>query len=106
LQIDSAVNYWLRITGKVPKDSSQILRGEQHNAKDPYNTFDVAGMPPGPISNPGEAALKGAMSPAKGDWVYFMTTDKAGTMGYATTWEGHCQNYAKAVKNGILTGTC
>jgi len=35
-----------------------------------------------------------------------MTTDKAGTMGYATTWEGHCANYQKAVKNGILSGTC
>jgi UPF0755 protein len=109
LQIDSAVNYWLRVTGKVPKDSSQILRGEQHNLKDPYNTFDApkgSGMPIGPISNPGEAALKGAMSPATGDWTYFMTTDKEGTMGYATTWAGHCANYAKAVKNGILTGTC
>jgi len=109
LQIDSAVNYWLRVTGKVPKDSSQILRGEQHNPKDPYNTFDApagSGMPIGPISNPGEAALKGAMSPAAGPWTYFMTIDKAGTMGYATDWAGHCANYAKAVKNGILNGTC
>jgi UPF0755 protein len=109
LQIDSAVNYWLRITGKVPKDSSQILRGEQHNPLDPYNTFDApkgSGLPIGPISNPGEQALKGAIQPAAGPWTYFMTVDKAGTMGYATSWEGHCQNYAKAVKNGILTGTC
>jgi peptidoglycan lytic transglycosylase G len=106
LQIDSAVNYWLRITGKVPKDSSQILRGEQHNRADPYNTFDVPGMPIGPISNPGELALKGAIAPAAGPWTYFMTIDKAGTMGYATTWAGHCANYATAVKNGILTGTC
>jgi UPF0755 protein len=109
LQIDSAVNYWLRITGKVPKDSSQILRGEQHNPKDPYNTFDApagSGLPIGPISNPGELALKGAITPAAGPWTYFMTIDKAGTMGYATSWAGHCANYATAVKNGILTGTC
>ena len=109
LQIDSAVNYWLRISGKVPKDSSQILAGEQHNLKDPYNTFDApkfSGMPIGPISNPGELALKGAISPTAGAWTYFMTVDKAGTMGYATSWSGHCANYAKAVKNGILSGSC
>jgi len=109
LQIDSAVNYWLRSTGKVPKDSRDILRGEQHNPNDPYNTFDApkgSGMPIGPISNPGELALRGAMAPAACNWVYFMTIDKAGTMGYATSWEGHCANYAKAVQNGVLSGHC
>jgi UPF0755 protein len=109
LQIDSAVNYWLRVTGKVPKDSRDIKAGEQHNPADPYNTFDApkgSGLPIGPISNPGELALKGAIAPAKGAWVYFMTIDKAGTMGYATTWDGHCANYQTAVKNGVLSGHC
>jgi UPF0755 protein len=109
LQIDSAVNYWLRVTGKVPKDSRDITSGEQHNLKDPYNTFDApqgSGMPIGPISNPGEAALKGAIDPAKGPWFYFMTIDKKGTMGYGVTWDEHCRNYQTAVKNGVLTGHC
>jgi UPF0755 protein len=63
-------------------------------------------MPVGPISNPGEVALKGAMDPPKNDYMFFMTIDNKGTMGWAKDWAGHCSNYAKAVKNGILTGTC
>jgi UPF0755 protein len=100
------VNYSLRIRGKIPKDSRDILSSEQHNLSDPYNVFDKHGMPPGPIGNPGELALKAAMDPPKNNYFYFMTIDKQGTMGYATTYSGHCQNYAKAVQNGILTGSC
>ncbi|MBB5873126.1 UPF0755 protein [Allocatelliglobosispora scoriae] len=109
LQIDSAVNYSLRIRGKIPKDSNQILRSEQHNMADPYNTFDApkySGLPIGPIGNPGEAALRGAMDPPKNDYFYFMTTDSKGTMGYAKDWAGHCRNFQTAVKNKILTGHC
>lgn len=109
LQIDSAVNYSLRIRGKIPKDSSQILASEQHNMNDPYNTFDApkySGLPLGPIGNPSEAALKGVMDPPKNDYFYFMTTDSKGTMGYAKDWAGHCRNFDKAVQNKILTGHC
>jgi UPF0755 protein len=33
------------------------------------------GLPPTPISNPGEAAIAGALNPAEGNWVYFITVD-------------------------------
>jgi UPF0755 protein len=44
----------------------------------PYNTRKVAGLPPGPISAPGRAALEAALSPAKGDWLYYVLADASG----------------------------
>ena len=39
----------------------------------PYNTYRYAGFPPGPIGNPGDAALKAAINPTPGPWLYFFT---------------------------------
>lgn len=104
LQIDSAVNYWIKLQGKSGKDSDNLLHSELHNPDNPYNTHDVAGMPAGPIGNPGEAALKAAMKPADGPWLFFMTVDKKGTMAYAVDYQGHLANVRKACDNGVLTG--
>lgn len=43
--------------------------------KSPYNTYTHRGLPPGPICSPGEAALRAALHPARGNWYYFITTD-------------------------------
>ncbi|HEY3688399.1 MAG TPA: endolytic transglycosylase MltG [Streptosporangiaceae bacterium] len=40
-----------------------------------YNTYKHPGLPPGPISNPGDDAIDGALHPAHGNWYYFVTTD-------------------------------
>jgi UPF0755 protein len=103
LQIDSAVNYWFRLQGKEPKDSNDLYQAELHDKKNPYNTHVVDGMPIGPISNPGEAALKGAMDPPPSDHVFFVTIDKQGTMGYAK--DGQLQTLInQACRNGVLHG--
>jgi UPF0755 protein len=104
LQIDSAVNYWIKLQGKTGKDSDNLLHSELHNPDNPYNTHDVAGMPAGPIGNPGEAALKAAMKPTDGPWLFFMTVDKQGTMAYAVDYDGHQANVRKACDNGVLSG--
>jgi UPF0755 protein len=102
LQLDSTVNYWLRISGHDPKSSKDLTQSELHNPKDPYNTHDQKGMPIGPISNPGADALKGAMAPPKNNNLYFVAIDKAGHTAFATTFAQHQQNIALARKNGVL----
>jgi UPF0755 protein len=57
----------------------------------PYNTYKHTGLPPGPIANPGIAAFKAAISPAKTDYLYFVS-DAAGHSRFATTFKEHTDN--------------
>ncbi|WP_093614697.1 endolytic transglycosylase MltG [Actinoplanes philippinensis] len=100
LQLDSTVNYWLRLIGKDAKASEKLLASELHDPKNPYN-YDVKGMAIGPISNPGEVALKGAMNPPKSNYYFFVTIDDKGTTAYGVTNDDHEKNKLIACKNGI-----
>jgi UPF0755 protein len=102
LGLDSTVNYWLRITGKGSKASEHLTNAELHDPKNPYNTHDKKGLPPGPIGNPGKAALKGAMSPTNNfPYYYFISVDTKGTMAYGKTAADHDKNRLLACQNGI-----
>ncbi|MFC4145813.1 endolytic transglycosylase MltG [Micromonospora mangrovi] len=105
LGIDSGINYWKRLQGKSAKDSDVLTQSEIHDLKNPYNTHDVAGLPITPISNPGEGALKGALEPPNGDWIFFMTVDKKGTMGYGSNDAEFRQLQKQMCDNGVLSGT-
>ncbi|WP_263366802.1 endolytic transglycosylase MltG [Edaphobacter bradus] len=59
----------------------------------PYNTYAHTGLPPGPICNPGVAALKAALSPAKTDYLYFVS-DAAGHSRFAANLKEHNENVA------------
>ncbi|MFE3493913.1 endolytic transglycosylase MltG [Streptomyces sp. NPDC059175] len=66
LQMDSTLNYALnRSTLDTTHEDTKI--------ESPYNTYGRRGLPPTPIGNPGEAAMKAAISPPPGDWLYFVT---------------------------------
>ncbi|ASW54672.1 endolytic transglycosylase MltG [Plantactinospora sp. KBS50] len=104
LKIDSAINYWLRLQGKDPKDSDKLKQSEINDPKNPYNTHDVDGLPITPISNPGEDALKGAMDPPASDNIFFVSVDKEGTMGYAKDDAGYRKLQETMCRNGVLTG--
>jgi UPF0755 protein len=59
----------------------------------PYNTYRNAGLPPGPICNPGLAAIQAALSPAQTDYLYFVTRgDGSGAHVFARTYEEHVRN--------------
>lgn len=57
----------------------------------PYNTYRRPGLPPGPICNPGLAALRAAISPAKTDFLYFVS-DANGHSRFSTTLREHTAN--------------
>ncbi|MEN9922522.1 MAG: hypothetical protein RIS09_36 [Actinomycetota bacterium] len=81
LQMDSTVNYAL---------GTKELQLTLEQLKNPslFNTYVHKGLPPGPIGNPGEAALEAALEPAPGAWLYFVTTNpKKGITEFAVTYE-------------------
>lgn len=69
----------------------------------PYNTYKYAGLPPGPIANPGVTALQAAMHPTPTDYLYFVANN-AGGHNFARTIEEHNHNVAE-YRKGHVTGT-
>lgn len=57
----------------------------------PYNTYRHPGLPPGPICNPGMESFRAVLSPAKTDYLYFVS-DAAGHSRFAATLKEHNQN--------------
>jgi UPF0755 protein len=99
LRTDPSVIYGLELAG--------IWRGAVY-ASDlkrdtPYNTYLHAGLPPGPIANPGIPSLHAAMDPPKTNYLYFVAagTDAQGHSLFAETLDEHNRNvaaYRKAQK--------
>jgi UPF0755 protein len=58
-----------------------------------YNTYRHAGLPPGPISNPGRDALQAALQPANSDYLFFVS-DNNGHHRFARTMQEHARNVA------------
>jgi UPF0755 protein len=69
----------------------------------PYNTYRYAGLPPGPIANPGRASLEAALRPATTDYFYFVS-DNQGHHRFSRTPSEHARNvaaYRRAVAQSL-----
>jgi UPF0755 protein len=69
-------------------DMSKASRAEQLAYG--YNTYLVSGLPPGPISSPGELAIDATLNPVPGEWLFFVTIDlKTGETKFSKTLAEH-----------------
>jgi UPF0755 protein len=87
LQTDPAVIYASLLRGTW----TGVIHQSELHSDSAYNTYAHAGLPPGPICNPGMAALRAALHPAKTDYLYFVAT-ASGATKFASTIEEHNAN--------------
>ncbi len=103
LMTDPAVIYGLREQGQWRGAIyASDLSDPGHDT--PYNTYRHAGLPPGPISNPGAASLAAALHPAATDYLYFVASgdNPQGHSLFAATLADHQKNvatYRKAIES-------
>jgi UPF0755 protein len=72
------------IYGENLKTNTTTLKDRLSRSR--YNTYRYKGLPPGPISAPGKAALQAAAQPESGKWLYFVTVNfDTGETKFATT---------------------
>jgi UPF0755 protein len=67
LQIDATIQY--------ARGSFEPILLKDREIESPYNTYLHAGLPPTPIGNPGRSSLDAALSPAQGNWLYYVLID-------------------------------
>ncbi len=88
LQIDASVYY------AAGKAFTEPLFQSDLDSDSPYNTYINTDVPPTPIAAPGEKALRAALAPAAGDWLFWVRTDHDGVIGahtFSTTLDEHNQ---------------
>lgn len=83
LQSDATVNYITR-SGRAQATFADL------EVESPYNTYQVTGLPPTPITNPGVAAIQSVLDPTPNDFLFFLTTkDSPPVTIFSETFEEH-----------------
>ena len=98
LQFDSTVHYVKKLRGNIFLSTQSTL------ISSPYNTYRRYGLPPGPINNPGLEAMRAAMNPKAGNWIYFITVAPSDTrftddLDQFNTWK---VEYKKNLRAGLF----
>jgi len=93
LQIDATLQY--------VKGDDELwwprVNSEDKFLDSPYNTYQTEGLPPGPIANPGRAALEAALNPSETNCIFYLH-DANRNIHCATTYDGHLDNIKRYLK--------
>lgn len=94
LDIDATVQYALGYSQEEKNWWRKNLTFEDLKISSPYNTYRNAGIPPGPIANPGIEALNAVVNPENTNYIYYIS-DKTGHLHFAKTLQEHNANIEK-----------
>ncbi|MBW2288109.1 MAG: endolytic transglycosylase MltG [Deltaproteobacteria bacterium] len=72
----------------IPNFDGNLRRRDLENPDNPYNTYKIPGLPPGPIANPGRGALEAVLAPATVDSLFFVSKND-GTHVFSDTYAEH-----------------
>lgn len=93
LKSDATIYYPYSSLEDIPKDIKDKFKSK-------YNTYNITGLPPGPICNPGSVAINAALNPKDTGYYYFChkaaTDDSPAEAFYAYTYYEHQQNMREA----------
>lgn len=93
LQVDATVQYALG-------DQKERLFFKDLKIDSPYNTYQIEGLPPGPIANPGPDSLQAVLEPEQHDYYFYVTRkDGSGKHYFARTEKEHEQNIERSKQN-------
>ncbi len=93
LQIDATIQYILG-------ETREFLTYDDLEIESPYNTYQNAGLPPGPIAAPGEASIKAALYPEDSEYYFYnYKYDDSGEHYFSRTYEEHLENVRRAEEN-------
>jgi UPF0755 protein len=92
LQSDPTILYG--IFGGEGKPSDRPIYKSDIETPTPYNTYTIPALPPGPIANPGRAAMEAVANPSRTDDIFFVANGTGGHV-FAKTLDEHNQNVAR-----------
>lgn len=90
LQIDATIQYALG-------EQKELLTNEDTQLDSPYNTYQIDGLPPGPIANPSLDSIKAALYPEEHNYLFYVTKkDGSNSHLFAETFREHERNIEKS----------
>lgn len=100
LETDPTIRYGCEVPLQKSKacqswnQQDRLHSAQLHDADNPYNTYAHAGLPPGPISNPGRRSIEAVLAPDGSDYLYFVAKD-ARSHVFAKSFADHKRNVDK-----------